>query len=161
MWRGPGLDVLPDYASPLSGPPRSISPRLPQPPFDEGMYNASLCHYTWGVLYHEAPPSKGGKQIYRWEKRDFNGIKHVIKVRGGLAGVGGGGRGGGKQIYWCRRSAILPLHIPHTLCLSFRSPNDCPCRPRTATVSSSSSTPRSTSRGTSSTCCTSHRCVCI
>ena len=44
------------------------------------MFNASFCHYTWGALYHEGLPSKGGKQVYRWEKRDFTDIKHAIKV---------------------------------------------------------------------------------
>lgn len=34
-----------------------------QPPFDEGMGNACLCHYTWGALYHEGLPSKGAKQV--------------------------------------------------------------------------------------------------
>jgi len=46
-----------------------------QPPFDVGMGNASMCHYTWGALYHDK-----GKQIYRWEKRDYTDMKHVIKV---------------------------------------------------------------------------------
>lgn len=58
-------------------PPESIL--MVQPPFDEGMFNASFCHYTWGALYHEGLPSKGGKQVYRWEKRDFTDIKHAIK----------------------------------------------------------------------------------
>lgn len=49
-----------------------------QPPFDEGLGNGSLCHYTWGALYHEG--STKGKQIYRWEKRDFNDMKFVIDV---------------------------------------------------------------------------------
>ncbi|GAX81923.1 hypothetical protein CEUSTIGMA_g9351.t1 [Chlamydomonas eustigma] len=67
----------PEYKVLTEKPPQSRL--MVQPPFDEGMFNASFCHYTWGVLYHEGPPSKGGKQIYRWEKRDFSDIKHVIK----------------------------------------------------------------------------------
>ena len=67
-------------------------PTLLQPPFDTGMHNASFCHYTWGALYHEGLPSKGGKQVYRWEKRDFTDIKHAIKVwhtlRGWLGRLG-------------------------------------------------------------------------
>jgi len=50
-----------------------------QPPFDEALNNASLCHYTWGALYHEGKPSQGAKQVYRWEKRDFNDIKYAVK----------------------------------------------------------------------------------
>eukprot|EP00798_Chlamydomonas_sp_ICE-L_P020998 gene20998-27856_t len=45
-----------------------------QPPFDLGMFNASLCHYTWGAIYHEK-----GKEIYRWEKRDYNELNFVVK----------------------------------------------------------------------------------
>lgn len=64
------------------------SPLHSQPPFDEGLFNATFCHYTWGVLYHEGKPSQGAKQVYRWEKRDFNDMKFVLKVVG--LGVGGG-----------------------------------------------------------------------
>ena len=93
------------------------------------MYNASLCHYTWGVLYHEAPPSKGGKQIYRWEKRDFNDIKHVIKVRGGLAGVGGGGRGGGQaDILVPEKRDTAPAYPSHFVSL-FSQPQRLPMPP--------------------------------
>mmetsp|Transcript_16906 Transcript_16906/g.50668 ORF Transcript_16906/g.50668 Transcript_16906/m.50668 type:complete len:185 (-) Transcript_16906:2134-2688(-) len=55
------------------------SPLMVQPPFDEALNNASLCHYTWGALYHEGKPSQGAKQVYRWEKRDFNDIKYAVK----------------------------------------------------------------------------------
>lgn len=57
-------------------PPNSTT--IVQPPFDDGLGPAALCHYTWGALYHEGIPSKGGKQIYRWEKRDYSDIKHVL-----------------------------------------------------------------------------------
>lgn len=59
-------------------PPNSTT--IIQPPFDEQVGDAALCHYTWGALYHEGLPSKGAKQVYRWEKRDFNDIKYVLKV---------------------------------------------------------------------------------
>jgi hypothetical protein len=42
-------------------PPNSTT--IVQPPFDEGLGDACLCHYTWGALYHEGLPSKGGKQV--------------------------------------------------------------------------------------------------
>ena len=48
-------------------PPKSIL--MVQPPFDEGMFNASFCHYTWGALYHEGLPSKGGKQVGTYKLR--------------------------------------------------------------------------------------------
>ncbi len=44
-------------------PPNSST--IVQPPFDEALNDACLCHYTWGALYHEGLPSKGGKQVYR------------------------------------------------------------------------------------------------
>lgn len=50
-----------------------------QAPFDEGVFNASFVHYTWGAIYHEGLASKGGKQVYRWEKRDWTDIKHALK----------------------------------------------------------------------------------
>eukprot|EP00798_Chlamydomonas_sp_ICE-L_P009119 gene9119-16241_t len=54
-------------------PPHSTL--MVQPPFDEGMFNASMCHYTWGALY-----SDKGKEVYRWEKRDYNDPKWVIHM---------------------------------------------------------------------------------
>eukprot|EP00197_Chlamydomonas_leiostraca_P009048 CAMPEP_0202871570 /NCGR_PEP_ID=MMETSP1391-20130828/19061_1 /ASSEMBLY_ACC=CAM_ASM_000867 /TAXON_ID=1034604 /ORGANISM="Chlamydomonas leiostraca, Strain SAG 11-49" /LENGTH=409 /DNA_ID=CAMNT_0049552413 /DNA_START=223 /DNA_END=1452 /DNA_ORIENTATION=+ len=59
-------------------PPNSST--IVQPPFDEGMGRGCLCHYTWGALYHEGLPSKGAKQVYRYEKRDYNDLKYVLKV---------------------------------------------------------------------------------
>ncbi len=47
----------------LEHPPNSTT--IVQPPFDEGLFDAALAHYTWGALYHEGLPSKGAKQAYR------------------------------------------------------------------------------------------------
>ncbi len=33
------------------------SSTIVQPPFDEGLNRACMCHYTWGALYHEGKPS--------------------------------------------------------------------------------------------------------
>ncbi|KAL6750916.1 hypothetical protein V8C86DRAFT_2795790 [Haematococcus lacustris] len=59
-------------------PPESTT--IVQPPFDEGLDRAALCHYTWGALYHEGLPSQGVKPFYKWEKRDYNNMAFVLKV---------------------------------------------------------------------------------
>eukprot|EP00967_Tisochrysis_lutea_P148402 scaffold283502_cov23-Tisochrysis_lutea.AAC.1 len=38
------------------------SSTIVQPPFDVDLGQACMTHYTWGALYHEGIPSKGGKQ---------------------------------------------------------------------------------------------------
>ncbi|GFH16642.1 uncharacterized protein HaLaN_13100, partial [Haematococcus lacustris] len=72
----------PAVAKPLrmGGAPKLESTTIVQPPFDEGLGQAALCHYTWGALYHKGLPSKGVKPFYTWEKRDYNNINHVLKV---------------------------------------------------------------------------------
>jgi len=39
------------------------STTIVQPPFDVSLGQACMTHYTWGALYHEGVPSKGGKQV--------------------------------------------------------------------------------------------------
>jgi hypothetical protein len=39
------------------------SSTIVQPPFDIGLGQACMTHYTWGALYHEGLPSKGAKQV--------------------------------------------------------------------------------------------------
>jgi len=39
------------------------SSTIVQPPFDVGLGQACMTHYTWGALYHEGLPSKGAKQV--------------------------------------------------------------------------------------------------
>lgn len=39
------------------------STTIVQPPFDVGLGEACMTHYTWGALYHEGRPSQGGKQV--------------------------------------------------------------------------------------------------
>ena len=53
-----------------------------QPPFDEGLANASLVHYTWGPIYYEGGSTKG-PCIYKWEKREFRSMDVVVQVGGG------------------------------------------------------------------------------
>lgn len=84
----------PDIPIKTLKPPNSTL--MVQPPFDVGIFNASFCHYTWGVLYHEGLPSQGGKQVYRWEKRDFSQLKDVVKVRSGVHAVCGARRAFGQ-----------------------------------------------------------------
>ncbi|KAG1662465.1 hypothetical protein FOA52_009673 [Chlamydomonas sp. UWO 241] len=50
-----------------------------QPPFDIALNNASFTHYTWGALYYEGLQSQGGKNIYKWDKREFMGVEQVLK----------------------------------------------------------------------------------
>ncbi|KAF5828994.1 hypothetical protein DUNSADRAFT_16723 [Dunaliella salina] len=57
------------------------STTIVQPPFDVDLGQACMTHYTWGALYHEGIPSKGGKQVYRWEKRDIGRIDQTLKIQ--------------------------------------------------------------------------------
>jgi hypothetical protein len=33
---------------------------------------ASFTHYTWGALIYEGLQSQGGKNIYKWDKREYS-----------------------------------------------------------------------------------------
>eukprot|EP00195_Chlamydomonas_chlamydogama_P009547 CAMPEP_0202895500 /NCGR_PEP_ID=MMETSP1392-20130828/4679_1 /ASSEMBLY_ACC=CAM_ASM_000868 /TAXON_ID=225041 /ORGANISM="Chlamydomonas chlamydogama, Strain SAG 11-48b" /LENGTH=453 /DNA_ID=CAMNT_0049580525 /DNA_START=68 /DNA_END=1426 /DNA_ORIENTATION=+ len=59
-------------------PPDTIL--IVQPPFDEGLGNASMCHYTWAVQYKDKNEKRKDVYVYRWEKRDFTDMKYVLKV---------------------------------------------------------------------------------
>ena len=47
-----------------------------QPPADHRLGEAVFMHYTWGSIFNE-----GGKEIWRFDKRDFYDPKHETHVR--------------------------------------------------------------------------------
>lgn len=46
-----------------------------QPPHDLELGPAGIYHYTWGTTYKE-----GGKELWKWDKREIWDIKDVYKV---------------------------------------------------------------------------------
>ncbi|KAG2496629.1 hypothetical protein HYH03_005450 [Edaphochlamys debaryana] len=58
-------------------PPKSRL--IAQPPHDLVMGEAAMCHYTWGALYYDDPPTKK-HEIWRWEKRDYTSREVALKV---------------------------------------------------------------------------------
>jgi hypothetical protein len=49
---------------------------MAQPPQDWVQGQAAFLHYTWGTLYHQ-----DGKEIWRFDKRDWTAKEHELKVR--------------------------------------------------------------------------------
>lgn len=49
---------------------------MAQPPHDWTAGRAAFLHYTWGTLYHQ-----DGKEIWRFDKRDWTAKEHELKVR--------------------------------------------------------------------------------
>jgi hypothetical protein len=49
---------------------------MAQPPHDWQQGAAAFLHYTWGTLYHQ-----DGKEIWRFDKRDWTAKEHELKVR--------------------------------------------------------------------------------
>ncbi|KAK3257519.1 hypothetical protein CYMTET_33395 [Cymbomonas tetramitiformis] len=47
-------------------PPVPKNPLMVQPPADEALGEAVICHYTWGTFIHE-----GDKELWRWDKREY------------------------------------------------------------------------------------------
>lgn len=69
-----------DVALALSGVKMDIQAQgntslIAQPPHDLYLGNASLTHYTWGVIYHE-----NGKEIWKFDKRFYTDPKHALRV---------------------------------------------------------------------------------
>ncbi|KAJ9529755.1 hypothetical protein QJQ45_014533, partial [Haematococcus lacustris] len=48
---------------------------LVQPPHEDHLGNASMCHYTWGAIYNDSSST-----VWRWEKRDYTALKDALKV---------------------------------------------------------------------------------
>ena len=48
---------------------------MSQPPHDWTLGQAAILHYTWGTLYF-----KGGKEFWRFDKRDWTAKEHELKV---------------------------------------------------------------------------------
>jgi len=69
----------PDITVKLLKPPNSTL--MCQPPFDTALNNASFTHYTWGALFYEGLPSQGGKNVYKWDKREWMGDEIVFKPK--------------------------------------------------------------------------------
>jgi hypothetical protein len=66
-------------------PPRSRL--ISQPPHNFEQGQAAMLHYTWGTLLFE-----GGKEVWRFDKRDWTAKEHELKVRsGGPESAGAGG----------------------------------------------------------------------
>ncbi|KAJ9529887.1 hypothetical protein QJQ45_022308 [Haematococcus lacustris] len=47
---------------------------LVQPPHEDHLGNASMCHYTWGAIYNDSSST-----VWRWEKRDYTALKDALK----------------------------------------------------------------------------------
>eukprot|EP00197_Chlamydomonas_leiostraca_P008698 CAMPEP_0202860356 /NCGR_PEP_ID=MMETSP1391-20130828/2094_1 /ASSEMBLY_ACC=CAM_ASM_000867 /TAXON_ID=1034604 /ORGANISM="Chlamydomonas leiostraca, Strain SAG 11-49" /LENGTH=430 /DNA_ID=CAMNT_0049539511 /DNA_START=142 /DNA_END=1434 /DNA_ORIENTATION=+ len=52
-----------------------ISRLIVQPPHEDHLGAASMCHYTWGAIYND---TKG--EVWRWEKRDYTSPENALKV---------------------------------------------------------------------------------
>ncbi|KAF8072854.1 HPAT1 [Scenedesmus sp. PABB004] len=57
-----------------AAPPASLL--LAQPPHDAAAGSAAMLHYTWGALFN-----KGGKEFWRFDKRDWTAKEHELKAR--------------------------------------------------------------------------------
>jgi hypothetical protein len=68
----------PEITIKLLKPPNSTL--MLQSPFDSALNKAAFCHYTWGALFYDKPPSQGGTNIYSWNKREYMTWTHVVKV---------------------------------------------------------------------------------
>lgn len=100
-----------------AAPPHS--PLASQPPHDAGQGAAAMLHYTWGTLYHGAD----GKELWRFDKRDYTAKEHELKACGGK-GVQGSSPGIGscrsghpllcRPHSTCFLDAPFPLLFPHT-----------------------------------------------
>lgn len=67
----------PEITIKLLKPPNSTL--MLQSPFDSALNKAAFCHYTWGALFYDKPPSQGGTNIYSWNKREYMTWPHVVK----------------------------------------------------------------------------------
>mmetsp|Transcript_5534 Transcript_5534/g.20170 ORF Transcript_5534/g.20170 Transcript_5534/m.20170 type:complete len:517 (-) Transcript_5534:1235-2785(-) len=52
------------------------TPLIVQPPADHFMHKAAMTHYTWGSIW-----KIDGKEVWRWDKRDFTAVKHVRRPK--------------------------------------------------------------------------------
>lgn len=55
--------------------PPGESPLIAQPPHDRSPGNASMLHYTWGILVEE-----GGNKVWTFDKREYVAAEYEKQV---------------------------------------------------------------------------------
>ena len=57
---------------------------ISQPPHDLFPYNATMYHYTWGIIVKD----KAGIEVWKFDKRFYTGMREEARLYFGSAGLG-------------------------------------------------------------------------